>query len=48
MVFVEHSVGKRPPGRTRRRFVDYIKMYLQEIRRERVEWIHLVQDRNQW
>jgi len=47
-VFVEKPVGKRPPGRPRRRFEDNIKIYLQEIRRERLDWIHLVRDRNQW
>ena len=47
-VFVENPVGKRPLGRPRRRLEDYIKIYLQEIRRERMDWIHLVQDRKQW
>jgi len=46
--FVENPVGKRPNGTPRRRLGYYIKIYLQEIRRERVDWIKLVQDRNQW
>jgi hypothetical protein len=43
---VENAVGKEPHGRTRHRLEDYIKIYLQEIRRERVDWIYLVQERN--
>ena len=46
--FVENPVGKRPSGRPRSRLENYIKICLQEIRRERVDWIHLVQDRKQW
>jgi hypothetical protein len=40
--------GKRPLGRSRRRFVDNIKMYLREIGCGGVDWIDLAQDRNQW
>jgi hypothetical protein len=39
---------KRPLGRPRRRWVDNIKMDLGEIRQGGMDWISLVQDRNQW
>jgi hypothetical protein len=39
---------KRPLGRPRRRWVDNIKMDLREIRCDGMDWIELVQDRNQW
>jgi len=42
----EKSEEKRPLGRTRRRWDD-IRMYLREIRWEDVDWILLVQDRDQ-
>jgi hypothetical protein len=38
---------KRPLGRTRRRWVDNIKMDL-EIGWDGMDWIDLAQDRNQW
>jgi hypothetical protein len=38
--------GKRLLGRSRCRWDDNIKMDLREIGRERVNWIHLVQDRD--
>jgi hypothetical protein len=40
--------GKRPLGRPRRRLEDNIKMALGEIRWGGMDWINLVQDRNQW
>jgi hypothetical protein len=40
--------GKRPPGRPRRRWVDNIKIDLREIGWEGMDWIDLVQDRDQW
>jgi hypothetical protein len=39
--------GKRPLGRPRRRCVDNIKAHLRE-REDGMEWIDLVQDRDQW
>jgi hypothetical protein len=39
--------GKRPLGRPRRRWVDNIKMDLREKGWEDMDWIDLVQDRNQ-
>ena len=40
--------GKRPLGRPRRRWEDTIKMYLQEVGCEGMDWIDLVQDRDRW
>jgi hypothetical protein len=40
--------GKRSLGRPRRRREDNIRKYLREIRWEGVDWIHLVQDRDEW
>jgi hypothetical protein len=39
--------GTRPLGRQRHRFVDNIKMGLEEIGWY-MDWIGVVQDRNQW
>ena len=43
-VLVGKPVGKRPLGRTRRRWEDNIKMDLQEV--GCMEWIELAQDRD--
>jgi hypothetical protein len=40
--------GKRPLGRTRRRWVDNIRMDLGEVGRGDVDWIGLAKDRNRW
>ena len=40
--------GKRPLGRPRRRWVDNIKMDLQEVGCRYVDWIGLAQDRDRW
>ena len=40
--------GKRPLGRSRRRWVNNIKLHLQEVRCGSVDWIGVVQDRNKW
>jgi hypothetical protein len=40
--------GKRPLGRPRRRWVDYIKMNLREIGWDGMDWFVLDQDRDQW
>jgi hypothetical protein len=40
--------GKRPLGRTRRRWVDNIRMDLVEVVLVVVDWISLAQDRNRW
>jgi hypothetical protein len=40
--------GKRPVGRPRRGWVDNIKMDLRETKWDGMNWIDLVQDRDQW
>ena len=40
--------GKRPLGRPRRRWVDNIRMDLQEAGCGHVDWIGLAQDRDGW
>jgi len=40
--------GKRPLGRPRHRWEDYIKMDLQEVGCRSMDWIELAQDRNRW
>ena len=40
--------GKRPLGRPRSRWEDYIKMDLQEVGCGGMDWIELVQDRDRW
>ena len=45
---VGKSEGKRPLGRSRHRWEDNIKMDLQEVGCEGMDWIDLVQDRDRW
>jgi hypothetical protein len=40
--------GKRPLGRPRRRWVDNIRMDLEEVGSGDVDWIGLAQDWNRW
>ena len=40
------SEGKRQLGKPRHRWEDYIKIDLQEVRCEGMDWIDLAQDRN--
>jgi len=40
--------GKRPVGRPRRRWVDNIRMDLQEVGCGYMPWIGLAQDRDRW
>ena len=40
--------GKRPLGRRRRRWVDNIRMDLQEVGCGYMDWIGLAQDRDSW
>ena len=47
-VLVGKPEGKRPLGRPRRRWVDNIRMDLQEVGCGYVDWIGLAQDRNRW
>ena len=45
-VLVGKPEGKRPLGRPRRRWEDNIKMDIQEVGRDREDWIKLAQDRD--
>ena len=47
-VLVGKQEGKRPLGRPRRRWVDNIRMDLEEVRCAYLDWIHLAQDRDRW
>jgi hypothetical protein len=47
-ILVGKPEGNRPLWRPGRGWKDNIKMDLREIRSEGVNWIHLVQDRDQW
>jgi hypothetical protein len=47
-LLVGKSVGKRPLGRPRRRWIDNIKMDLLEIGLSVVDWIGLAQNRYRW
>ena len=40
--------GRRPLGRPRRRWMDNIRMDLQEVGCGHVDWIGLAQDRDRW
>jgi hypothetical protein len=47
-VLVRKTQGKRPPRRPRRRWVDNIKIDLQEVKFGFMDWIELAQDRDRW
>ena len=47
-VLVGKPEGKRPMGRRWRRWVDNIRMDLQEVGCGYVDWIGLAQDRDRW
>ena len=47
-VLVGKPEGKRPVGRPRRRWLDNIRMNLQEVGCGYVDWIGLAQDRDRW
>jgi len=47
-VLVGKPEGRRPLGRPRRRWVDNIRMDLQEVRCGYMDWIGLAQDTDRW
>jgi hypothetical protein len=47
-VLVGKPEGKRPLGRSSRRWEDNIKMNLQDVRCGGMDWIKLAQDRDRW
>ena len=47
-VLVGKPEGERPLGRVRQRWEDTIKMDLQEVGCERMDWIELAEDRDRW
>jgi hypothetical protein len=47
-ILVGKPEEKRPPVRTRRRWVDNIKIDLREIEWDGMDWFDLAQDRDQW
>ena len=47
-VLVGKPEGRKPLGRPRRRWVDNIRMDLQEVGRGYMDWIGLAQDRDRW
>jgi hypothetical protein len=47
-LFLRNPDGKRQLGKTRRRWVDNIRMVLGEVGWGDVDWIGLAKDRNKW
>ena len=47
-VLVGKPEGRRPLGRPRRRWEDYIETDLQELGCRGMDWIELAQDRDRW
>ena len=47
-ILVGKPDGKRPLGRSRRRWEDKIKMDIQEVEWRGMDWIGLNQDRDRW
>jgi hypothetical protein len=47
-VLVAKPEGKRPLGRPRRRWEVNIKMHLQRVGWEGMDWIDVAQDRDSW
>jgi len=48
MVLVRKPEGRGPLGKPRRRWVDNIRMDLQEVGCGYMDWIGLAQDRDSW
>jgi hypothetical protein len=47
-VLVVKSERKRPLGKTRSRWEENIKMYLQEVGCGGMDWMDMAQDRDRW
>jgi hypothetical protein len=47
-ILVERPEGRRPFGRPRRRWEDNIKIHLQDVGWEGMDWIGMAQDRDRW
>jgi hypothetical protein len=47
-ILMEKPEGKRPLGRSRRRWVNNIRMALEEIEWDGMGWFDVAQDRDQW
>jgi len=47
-VLVGKPEGKRPLGRTRHRWEDNIKVDIQEVGCEGMDWLDLAEDRDRW
>ena len=47
-IFVRKPEGRSPLGRPRRRWEDNIKLDLQEVGCEGMDWIELAQNRDRW
>jgi hypothetical protein len=47
-ILVGRPEGRRPLGRPRRKWEDNIKMDLQEVVWEGMDWIDMAQDRDRW
>jgi hypothetical protein len=45
-ILVGNPEGKRPLGRTRRKWVDNMEMVLREIVWDDIDWIDMAQDRD--
>jgi hypothetical protein len=47
-ILVGRPEGKRPLGRSRHRWEDNIKMDLQKVGSEGIDWIKVAQERDRW
>jgi hypothetical protein len=47
-VLVGIPEGKKPLGRSRRRWEDNIRMVLQEVGCETMDWVDVAEDRDMW
>jgi hypothetical protein len=47
-ILVGKPEGKTPLGRSKRRWIDNVKIDLRDIRWDAMDWIDLVQNRDKW